>query len=381
MTLLWFVSTTVLSMTNKIIPGAERTGLYVNELKGKRITILANQTSMIGQTHTVDSLYALGIDIKAIFAAEHGFRGDKSAGEKISDNTDTKTGIKIISLYGSKNNYVIDEAVKSCDIVMIDIQDVGTRFYTYYITMMKLMNKCVAHDKKMIILDRPNPNGHYVDGPILDMKHKSGVGALPIPIVHGMTLGELAMMINGEGWLDNKGKCNLEVIKCANYTHHSYYTLPIPPSPNLPDMTAIYLYPSLCYFEGTPVSVGRGTDKPFKIYGHPLMKGPYSFTPKPAGSATNPPCKNELCHGYDLSNTDIEELRTKHIDLSYVIKAYNESRLGNKFFTSFFEKLIGVDYVRQMIMDGKSATEIKETWKDDVERFKIMRRPYLLYEE
>ncbi len=367
--------------SNGIKTGAEQTGLYINKLKGKRVTMLANQTSVIGTTHIVDSLHALGIDIKAIFAAEHGFRGDKGAGVAIENGVDTKTGIKIISLYGKNQNQNVNEAIKSCDFVVVDIQDVGTRFYTYYITMLKLMDKCAEFGKKMILLDRPNPNGHYVDGPILDEKHKSGVGMLPIPVVHGMTLGELAMMINGEGWLADKKKCDLEVVKCANYTHNSFYSLPVPPSPNLPDMASIYLYPSLCYFEGTPVSVGRGTDKPFTTFGHPEMKGPYSFTPKSTPAANEPPCKGKLCHGYDLSNTSIDELRKKRIDLSYVITAYNESGLGTAFFTSFFEKLIGVDYVRQMIIEGKTAKQISETWKEDVAKFKEKRKPYLLYEE
>ena len=243
------------------------------------------------------------------------------------------------------------------------------------------MNKCAAYGRMMMILDRPNPTGHYVDGPILDMKHKSGVGALPIPVVHGMTLGELAGMINGEGWLEGGRRCKINVIKCDGYTHGTPYTLPIPPSPNLKDMTAIYLYPSLCYFEGTPVSVGRGTDKPFKIFGHPQMKGDYTFTPHETAAAHNPPCEGRLCHGYDLSGTPAGELRAKKIDLTYIITAYRESGLGDKFFTPFFEKLIGVDYVRQMIKDGCDAAQISQMWQDDVRRFKDARRPYLLYAE
>ena len=245
-----------------ITPGAERTEAYVGKLKGKRVAILANQTSMVGTTHLVDTLHAIGVDITAIFAAEHGFRGDKGAGEKITGGVDPRTGIKIVSLYGG-SKAALDAAMRGCDLVVVDIQDVGTRFYTYYITMLRLMNRCAALSKEMMVLDRPNPTGHYVDGPILDMKHKSGVGALPIPVVHGMTLGELAMMINGERWLDQGRKCRLSVVRCTGYDHRTFYTLPVAPSPNLPDMTAIYLYPSLCYFEGTPVSLGRGTDKPF----------------------------------------------------------------------------------------------------------------------
>lgn len=371
----------VMTQGQKVVTGAEQTEMYMNLLKGKKVSILANQTSVIGKTHLVDSLHSTGIDIEGIFAPEHGFRGEEGAGEIINDNTDTKTGIKIISMYGGKNEETINSTVKKSDIIIVDIQDVGTRFYTYYITMMKLMNKCAEYDKLMLILDRPNPTGHYVDGPILDMKYKSGVGALPIPIVHGMTLGELAGMINGEGWLKNGQKCRLKVITCRNYTHRTLYELPVPPSPNLPDMTSIYLYPSLCYFEGTPISVGRGTDKPFKIYGHPSMTGPFEFTPRPMKSAPNPPCKNRLCKGYDLSDTPAEKLKSMKIDLSYIIEAYKNSRLGDKFFTSFFELLTGVGYVRTMIQEGKGADEISSMWKDDVEKFKRQRKPYLLYDE
>lgn len=365
----------------RIMTGAEQTERYTDKIRGKKIAILANQTSTIGNRHIVDSLYALNMDITGIFAPEHGFRGDEGAGEVIKNNTDARTGIKIVSMYGGKNEELINSTVRNSDIVIVDIQDVGTRFYTYYITMLKLMNKCATYGKTMMILDRPNPTGHYVDGPILNMKYKSGVGALPIPIVHGMTLGELAGMINGEGWLKDGKKCQLEVITCKNYTHRSFYKLPVPPSPNLPDMTAIYLYPSICYFEGTPVSLGRGTDKPFKVYGHPAMTGPYSFTPHSMKSAPNPPCKDKLCHGYDLSGIPAGKLREIKIDLSYVIEAYNNSKLGDKFFTSFFELLVGVDYVRTMIKEGKSAEEISRMWQDDVARFKEQRRPYLLYEE
>lgn len=365
----------------RIMTGAEQTERYTDKIRGKKIAILANQTSTIGNRHIVDSLYALNMDITGIFAPEHGFRGDEGAGEVIKNNTDARTGIKIVSMYGGKNEELINSTVRNSDIVIVDIQDVGTRFYTYYITMLKLMNKCATYGKTMMILDRPNPTGHYVDGPILNMKYKSGVGALQIPIVHGMTLGELAGMINGEGWLKDGKKCQLEVITCKNYTHRSFYELPVPPSPNLPDMTAIYLYPSICYFEGTPVSLGRGTDKPFKVYGHPAMTGPYSFTPHSMKSAPNPPCKDKLCHGYDLSGIPAGKLREMKIDLSYVIEAYNNSKLGDKFFTSFFELLVGVDYVRTMIKEGKSAEEISRMWQDDVARFKEQRRPYLLYEE
>lgn len=268
------------------------------------------------------------------------------------------------------------------DILIIDIQDVGLRFYTYYITMARLMDACAENGKKMILLDRPNPNGHYVDGPILNMKYKSGVGHLPIPIVHGLTLGELALMINGEKWLPEGKQCELVVIKNQNYTHQTMYEIPISPSPNLPTMKSIYLYPSTCLFEGTPVSLGRGTDAPFEIYGHPNMTGyDFSFTPKSVKGAKNPPQLNKLCYGVDLRNVPNEEIYSKGINLEYIIDAYNNLKMGDKFFTSFFELLVGVDYIRTSIIAGKSADEIKAMWKSDVEKFKIQRKPYLLYEE
>ena len=248
--------------------------------------------------------------------------------------------------------------------------------------MCRLMDACAEQGKELIILDRPNPNAMYVDGPILDMKHKSGVGWLPIPVVHGMTLGELAQMVNGEKWLPQGRQCKLTVIPCANYTHQSRYALTIAPSPNLPNMKSIYLYPSTCLFEGTVMSLGRGTDKPFQIYGHPQMKDqPYSFTPQSKPGATNPPQKDKLCHGKDLSALEDEAIIQGGLNLDYIIDAYQNLKMGDKFFTTFFEKLIGVDYVRQMIKQGKNAEEIKARWKPDVEKFKVERKPYLLYDE
>jgi len=272
--------------------------------------------------------------------------------------------------------------MKLFDVLLIDIQDVGLRFYTYYITMFRLMDACAEHGKKLMVLDRPNPNGHYVDGPVLDMKHKSGVGWLPIPVVHGMTLGELARMINGERWLPEGRVCDLDVVKCLNYTHQTLYQLPIAPSPNLPNMKSIYLYPSTCLFEGTVLSLGRGTDFPFQVYGHPDMKGcTFSFTPRSVPGAKNPPLLNKLCYGVGLRNIPDREIWVNGFDLSYIIDAYNNLKIDDKFFTSYFEKLVGVDYIRKMIREGKSATEIKAMWKDDVEKFKEKRRQYLLYEE
>ncbi len=342
---------------SRIAVGAEQTSEYFPILKNK-------------------------LNVVAIFSPEHGFRGNADAGEHVSSSVDSKTGVPILSLYDGKAGKPSEESMRKFDVLLVDIQDVGLRFYTYYISMVKLMDACAEYNRKMIILDRPNPNGHYVDGPILDMKYKSGVGWLPIPVVHGMTLGELALMVNGEKWLPASKECDVTVIKCKNYTHHSLYQLPVAPSPNLPNMKAIYLYPSTCYFEATPVSLGRGTSLPFQIYGHPNMRGyDYSFTPKSVPGAKNPPQLDKLCYGKDLSGLSDKEIWEKGVDLSYVIDAYTNLNMGEHFFRPFFELLIGTDYVRKMIIQGKSADEIKAMWKDDVEKFKVQRKPYLLYAE
>lgn len=365
-----------------VIVGAEQTKEYFPILKNKRIAIFSNHTGMVGDKHLLDVLLENKLNVVAIFSPEHGFRGDADAGEHVSSSVDAKTGVPILSLYDGKSGKPSDESMRKFDLLIVDIQDVGLRFYTYYASMVRLMDACAEYNRKVLILDRPNPNGHYVDGPLLDMKYKSGVGWLPIPTVHGMTLGELALMVNGERWLPASRTCDVTVIKCKNYTHQTLYRLPIPPSPNLPNMTSIYLYPSICYFEATPVSLGRGTDKPFQIYGHPNMKGyKFEFTPQSVSGAKNPPQLNRLCHGVDLSGLSDEEIWKKGIDLSYVIDAYKNLNLDDHFFRPFFELLIGTDYVRRMIKEGKTADEIKAMWKDDVEKFKIQRKPYLLYEE
>lgn len=370
-----------LAQQTPIILGDEQTTEYFPLLKGKRIAIFSNHTGMIGDKHLLDVLLENEFNVVAIFSPEHGFRGNADAGEHVSSSVDEKTGVPILSLYDGKLGKPSKESMNKFDILVVDIQDVGLRYYTYYASMCRLMDACAEYGRNMLILDRPNPNGHYVDGPLLDMKYKSGVGWLPIPVVHGMTLGELALMVNGEGWLPEGRTCNLTVIPCKNYTHQTMYRLPIPPSPNLPNMKSIYLYPSTCYFEATPVSLGRGTDKPFQIYGHPDMKGyDFSFTPRSVPGAKNPPQLDKLCHGVDLSNLTDEEIWKRGIDLSYLIDAYRNLNIGDKFFTSFFEKLIGVDYVRTMIKAGKSADEIKAAWKDDVEKFKTQRKKYLLYD-
>ncbi|WP_071147384.1 exo-beta-N-acetylmuramidase NamZ family protein [Bacteroides ihuae] len=367
---------------NSVIVGAELTKEYFPILKNKRIAVFSNHTGMIGNKHTLDVLLENKFNVVAIFSPEHGFRGNADAGEHVSSSVDTKTGVPILSLYDGKAGKPSEESMRKFDILIVDIQDVGLRFYTYYISMVKLMDACAEYNRKMLILDRPNPNGHYVDGPILDMKYKSGVGWLPIPIVHGMTLGELALMVNGEKWLPASRVCDVTVIKCKNYTHQTLYKLPIPPSPNLPNMKSVYLYPSTCFFEATPVSLGRGTSLPFQIYGHPNMTGyNYSFTPKSISGAKNPPQLGKLCHGVNLSGLSDKEIGEKGVDLSYIIDAYRNLNMGDQFFRPFFESLVGTDYVRKMIEEGKDADEIKAMWKGDVEIFKVQRRPYLLYAE
>ena len=362
--------------------GAERTEEYYPMLKCKRVAVMSNHTGMAGNEHLVDMLKRDGINLVAIFAPEHGFRGTADAGEHVSNSTDEKTGVPILSLYDGNDVKPSATSMNMFDVMLIDIQDVGLRFYTYHITMYRLMDACAEYGKKMIVLDRPNPNGHYIDGPILDLKHRSGVGWLPITVVHGMTYGELACMINGERWLSKGRVCDLAVVRCLNYTHQTLYHLPIAPSPNLPDMKSIYLYPSTCLFEGTVLSLGRGTDFPFQVYGHPNMKDcSFSFTPRSVPGAKNPPLLNKLCYGVDLRNIPDEKIWENGFDLSYIIDAYNKLNIGEKMFTSFFEKLVGVDYIRKMILEGKSAAEIKAMWKDDVEKFRKQRQPYLLYDE
>lgn len=363
--------------------GAQQYDEYFPLLKGKRIALYSNHTGMIGDKHILDILLENKFDVTAIFSPEHGFRGSADAGEHVSSSKDPKTGVPILSLYDGKDRKPSKESMNEFDVLVVDIQDVGLRFYTYYITMARLMDACAEYNKSVIVLDRPNPNGHYVDGPILDMQYKSGVGHLPIPVVHGMTLGELALMINGENWLPEHRQSNLTVIKCKNYTHQSKYELPIAPSPNLPNMHSIYLYPSVCLFEGTPVSLGRGTDFPFQVYGHPAMKGKYqfTFTPRSVAGAKNPPLLDQQCYGVDLRNLSESEVFNMGINLQYVIDAYNALNQGEKFFTRFFNLLIGVDYVKEMIIAGKSAQEIQAMWKDDVAKFKEQRKPYILYPE
>ena len=375
----------VATTSGDLVLGAARTSEYVPLLKGKRVALLSNQTGMVGDKHTLDLMLENGVNVVTIFSPEHGFRGNADAGEHVSSSVDEKTGIPIASLYDGKSPMPSKEVMDGIDVIVTDIQDVGLRFYTYYVTMINLMDAAVTYDKEFMVLDRPNPNGMYVDGPILDMTLKSGVGRLPIPTVHGMTLGELAQMANGEGWLKDGKKCALTVIPCENYTHQTRYELPIAPSPNLPNMLSIYLYPSMCYFEGTTVSLGRGTDWPFQVYGHPDMTGyAFEFTPKSRFGAKTPPQMDKLCYGVDLHNLKAEDVIAKGINLEYVIDAYrNLTKGGHQFYlkSNFFDLLMGTTRVRDMIAQGKSAKEIKATWQADVELFKAQRKPYLLYEE
>lgn len=365
--------------------GAEQVNEYVPLLKGKRVALLSNHTGMVGDKHTLDIMIENGVNVTTIFSPEHGFRGNADAGEHVNSGVDQKTGIPIASLYDGKSSMPSKKTMAKFDVLVVDIQDVGLRYYTYYVTMMKLMEAAATYGKEFLVLDRPNPNGMYVDGPILDMKYKSGVGYAPIPVVHGMTMGELAKMANGEGWLKDGLRIpdsKLHVVTCKNYTHQTRYRLPIPPSPNLRSMLAIYLYPSTCYFEATPVSLGRGTDKPFLCYGHPNMKGyDYSFTPRSVDGAKNPPQLNRECHGVDLSGITEEQAIAMGVNLEYVIDAYKNLNLDDHYFRSFFELLIGDKDIRKMIKEGKTAAEIKATWADDVASFKQQRRAYLLYAE
>lgn len=369
----------IASAKGEVTVGAARTDLYLPMLEGKTVALFSNHTGMVGDTHVLDLLLQNGVDVKVIFSPEHGFRGTADAGEHVSSSVDPATGIPIASLYdGKKRGWT---SLDGIDVIVSDIQDVGLRFYTYYCSMIDLMNAAIELDKEFIVLDRPNPNGMTVDGPVLDMKYASGVGRLPIPVVHGMTLGELAGMASGEGWLTDGRRSRLTAIPCDNYTHSTRYRLPIAPSPNLKSMRAVYLYPSMCYFEATPVSLGRGTDSPFEIYGHPAMKGgDYSFTPRSMPGAKKPPQLGKLCHGHDLRSLDEEEIIAGGVNLEYLIDAYRNMP-ADGFFTSFFEKLIGDGSIRAMIERGDDAATIKLTWKDAVDRFREQRRPYLLYPE
>ena len=364
----------------EVLVGATDTTAYLPMLRDRRVAILANHTAMYSaEEHVVDMLHREGINIVGIFAPEHGFRGSVEAGLKVDNGVDEKTGIAILSLYNGKTQRPSDDVMSSFDVLVVDMQDVGLRFYTYYISMLRMIDACADFGREVIILDRPNPNGHYVDGPILDMKYKSGVGWLPIPVVHGLTMGEIAVMAVGEGWAKS---AKLSVVKCRNYDHTTHYVLPIAPSPNLTTQHSIYLYPSTCLFEGTVVSMGRGTESPFEVYGHPDMRGyDFSFTPQPNAGSKTPPHNGKVCYGVDLRDVADEDIWADGVNLDYVVDAYRNLNMGEAFFSSMFEKLIGVAWVREMIVAGEDADAIEARWRDDVEAFKLLRRNYLLYKE
>jgi uncharacterized protein YbbC (DUF1343 family) len=356
-----------------IVLGAERTETYLPLLKNKKVGVIGNQSSMIVNTHLVDSLLSLGIDVVKVFSPEHGFRGTADAGAIIEDGIDVKTGIPIISLYGN-NKKPTREQLQGIDILVFDIQDVGVRFYTYISTLHYVMEAAAESNIKVIVLDRPNPNGHYVDGPILDTAFQSFVGMHTIPVVHGMTIGEYAKMITGEKWIAED--CDLTVIKMENYTHNTNYDLPIKPSPNLPNARAVNLYPSLCLFEGTTISIGRGTDYPFQHFGAPYLKSNYSFMPKSGEGSKYPKHEDIVCFGTDLR---FQEDYLTALNLNWIIETYKQCSEKEKFFTDFFDKLAGTDKLRNQIIAGKTAREIKATWKEGLEEFKKIRKKYLIY--
>jgi uncharacterized protein YbbC (DUF1343 family) len=362
------------------IPGADQIESYKSLIAGKTIAIVANQTSMVGKTHLVDNLLSLGINIKVIFAPEHGFRNLADAGETIDNGKDLKTGISVISLYGSHLKPMSDD-LAGIDLVLFDIQDVGTRFYTYISTLHYILESCAENNVKCIVLDRPNPNGFYFDGNILDTAYKSFVGMDPVPVVHGMTVGEYARMLNGEGWLKNGVKCNLRVVKCKNYDHKTLYELPVRPSPNLPNQNSVYLYPSICFFEGTVLSLGRGTSFPFQVFGSPdLPDRGFSFIPESVAGAKNPPLLGIKCYGTDLRDATQKGLVPKpEINLEWLISAYNDFPYKDKFFNSYFDVLAGGPVLREQILKGMTALEIRATWQKGLGKFGKIREKYLLY--
>ncbi|WP_199118525.1 exo-beta-N-acetylmuramidase NamZ domain-containing protein [Pedobacter sp. ASV28] len=375
--------------TTKFLTGAEQTELYLPLLKGKRVGMVVNPTSIMGQTTTVDSLLKRGVNIVKIFGPEHGFRGNASAGIHVDDDVDQKTGIKAISLYG-KHSTPTKEDLADIDVMIFDIQDVGVRFYTYINTLQHVMEACALYEKEVMIFDRPNPNGFVIDGPILDPQYKSGVGIQPIPVAHGLTVGEYAHMLNGEGWLKDKLKCKITVIKNANYTHDMPYVLPVSPSPNLNTAQSILLYPSTCLFEGIYINHGRGTKFPFTILGAPYYKGIYDFSFTPTGikgMAETPIFKDEVCYGVDLRNYDTSIFRkTRQINIQWIMELYKASPRKADFFNSklsnqmlTIEKLIGVGTFRQQIIDGKSEAEIRASWEPGLSKYKQIRKKYLLY--
>ncbi len=372
-----------LSENLPVVPAANRTDLYFPLLEGKKVGIVANQTAKVEYEHLVDFLINSHIDIQVIFAPEHGFRGHAEAGEKVVSGVDPMTGIKVVSLYAG-NFKPQQKDLEGIDVMIFDIQDVGARFYTYISTMHYVMEACVEAEIPLIILDRPNPNGFYVDGPVLQPEFKSFIGMHPIPLVHGLTVGELALMINGEGWLSGGMQCELHVIPVERYTHSTLYHLPVAPSPNLQSKEAIYLYPSLCLFEGTVVSVGRGTDTPFEIFGHPKLNDfQFSFVPESRpGFSASPPFMNETCFGRNLNSYADTIVASPKLELKWVIETYRHLHDKGSFFNAnMFDKLAGTSELRKQIIAGMSEQEIRKSWKDDLDEYKKMRKKYLLYDD
>ena len=371
--------------SESIIVGAERTSLYFQQLKGKRIGFVANQTSKIKNDHLVDILLNEGVNIVKVFSPEHGFRGNADAGAKVRDEIDLQTGLPIYSLYGKSRRKPSKEVLKDIDLILFDLQDVGVRFYTYISSMHYVMEACAENSIPLILLDRPNPNGFYVDGPILNPKFKSFVGMHKVPVVHGMTIGEYAKMINGESWLKDSVKCSLEVIPCLNYTHLMKYNLPIAPSPNLPNMRSVYLYPSLCFFEGTNVSIGRGTDSPFQLYGAPYFDSKlFKFTPKSSYGSKYPKYKEVECFGKDLSTLSLDSLRNINaLNFNWLVKSFKMSNEALDFFNKndFFNLLAGTDKIMNLIKGGANGFQIRETYQKELEKFKLIRKKYLIYED
>lgn len=376
--LLFFLS--LVSCAQSPLPAADQTTLYFNLLKDKHIGIVANQTSRIENVHLVDSLVNAGFNIQKVFAPEHGFRGEAEAGAHINNGFDTKTGLPIISLHGN-NKKPSAANLSGIDLVIFDIQDVGARFYTYISTLTYVMEACAENNIPLLILDRPNPNAHYVDGPVLKNEFQSFVGLLPIPVIHGMTLAEMAQMINGEGWLKNQIKCELIIIPVKYYNHQMSYHVPIAPSPNLPNDNAIALYPSLCFFEGTPLSIGRGTYFPFEVIGYPeFTKNYFSFEPRSiAGKSENPKFESQVCYGLDLRSFSKNCHRPNKLNLQYLIDFYSSYPNKEHFFTDFFNLLAGNNRLQEQIKAGKSEAEIRQSWEPELGAFKDKRKKYLLY--
>ena len=367
----------------KVIVGAERSEIYLPMLAGKKVGLVVNQSSMVDSLHLINFLVSNGVDVKGIYAPEHGYKGNVERGEHVDGTTDPETGIPVFSLYG-KNRKPTPEILKDIDVMIFDMQDVGVRFFTYIYTMTRVMEASAENGIKVLVLDRPNPIGYYVDGPMLKPGFESGVGLYPIPVVHGLTVGEFAMMVNGERWLKDSIQCDLEVIKVENYTHETKYQLPVFPSPNLAEMKSIYLYPSICLFEGADVNEGRGTYKPFQQFGAPYYTPQdFSYVPKSIPVlALHPKFEGETCYGYDLSGLTLSQLQDiRQLEIKYVIDFYNKCDDKENFFTPFFDKLAGSDQLRKQIMEGLSEEQIRASWQEELEEFKLMRKNYLLYDE